>query len=521
MAVEMFKAPAQQQGQETDAHSDFKKRVELARRDKNRHISRIEDCYKYGMPWRHKVNQSEPQDQLDEIFDEELMTVLEDFSSDMLNTFTPQKDEWVEPKPTKTLDSGQQNQIAQALSDYKRVVFAEMARSNLYQALQEAYLDLGPGTMCLIIDDLDASEPIHCQAIAANDCLLLKGPYGQIGLRGRERKVVAEDIPTLWPDAKKQNGEQWQPGDMTELDVVDAVLRDWNDKSDEVWTYYVMVGGDVALEKKHTGKGSCPFIVGRWSRDPTTAWGFGPTYKTLPAIKTLNHFRYTSLKNYDKEVDPVVSYEDDGVVNTEHGINSGDWVPRAVGSQAPEVLESKSRMDVAIFNIDEVRASIRRAHYQDRPEQKGKTPPTAQQWMDERAETARRMGTPGTNLVIEWQYPIFRRFAYLLAQRGVLPKVELNGEAIALEPVSPLLRAQEQEEVIRLDRFVELLAARFGPEIVNVLVDQFGYSARLAEKLGVDPELVRTEDDIGQIMEQIGPLLTGTPLGGEDTARGP
>ncbi len=489
------------------------KKVAQAEIDRNRHIRRIQDCYKYAMPWRHKANQNQPSDQLDEIFDEELMTVLEDFAADMLNTFTPQKSDWVDPKPVTTLDSGAKNQIASALSKYKRVIFDEMARSNLYQAMQEAYMDLGPGTMCMMITDIDPAQPLHCEAIPAVDLLLNRGPYGRVDGDWRKTKRCEYEIPTLWPEAKWPDGKEWNYDSVAEYEVIDGVYRDHKNKADETWHYVVLCGGTLVHRETYKGAGSNPFIAARWSRDPTTAWGVGPTYRTLPATKTLNHFRYLSFKNYDKQVDPNVSYEDDGVCNIDHGLNPGEWIPRAAGSSAPEPIESKSKMDLQVFQIDEVRSAIRRAHYQDRPEQTGKTPPTATQWADEAAERARRMGSPATNLVIEWQYPIFRRFAYLLAKRGSLPKVELNGQEVALEPISPLLRAQEQEEVIRLDRFAEMIQARFGNEMANIIINTFKYAHRLAQRLGVDPDLVRTEEEIQRAIQQLGPVLGGAEGG--------
>jgi len=489
------------------------KLVQRADIDRNRHLARITDCYKYGLPWRHKANQSQPVDQLDEIFDEELMTVLEDFSADMLNTFTPQKAAWVEPKPVETLDAGAMRQLEGPLAQIKAVIFAEMARSNLYQALQEAYLDLGPGTMALIVTDLDPAHPIHCEAIPVVDLLLNRGPYGRIDGTWRKVKRTGEDILLLWPNAQPLKGKPWSADDLTEYEVIDGVYRDHQEKADETWRYVVLVGNEIIFEEEYRGRGSNPFIVARWSRDSTTAWGMGPTYRTLPATKTLNHFRYISLKGYDREVDPVTSYEDDGVVNIDHGINPGEWIPRSPGSKAPEVIESKSRMDVQIFNIDEVRTAIRRAHYQDRPEQQGKTPPTATQWADEAAERARRMGTPATNLVIELQYPLFRRFAFLLEKRGKLPKLQLNNEVIALEPISPLLRAQEQEEVVRTDKWAEMIVTRFGPEMANIIIDAFKYAAWLARKMGVDPSLARNEQQIKEAVQQLGPILGG---GGQD-----
>jgi len=490
---------------------DVTARLQRARDDRNRHQGRIADCYKYAMPWRHGFNQDQPGNQFDEVFDETIGTVLEDFSADMLNTFTPQKDNWLSEQPVATFDKAELKELKEPLARRQAVVFSEMARSNLYQSMQEAYLDLGPGTMCLLIQDFDAAKPIHCEAIPATDLLITRGPFGFVDGVFREKKYLWDDVKVLWPDADlSELGSEPQKGTVLTLDVVDGCWRLWGEKGDEVYQYAVVCQNKIIWKKQWKGAGSCPFIVARWSRDSTTAWGVGPTYRTLPAIKTLNHVRYVDLKNYDKHVDPPTSYEDDGVANIDNGVNPGDWIPRAPGSEAPEPIESKSKFDVAVFERDELRSAIRRAHYQDKPEQLGKTPPTATQWADERAERARRMGTPATNLVEEWQVPIYRRFAHLLEQRGKLPKVQLKGVDIAVQPVSPLLRAQDQEEVVRNDKLAELIAARFGPQMAMVALDVIPYVKRQAEKLGVDPKLIRDEAKIKDAIEQLMPILKAT-----------
>ena len=474
--------------------------------DRNRHLARMRDVYKYCMPWRHTDDQDHPVDVLDEIFDEEPATVLEDFAADMLQTFTPQKNPWVAAKPVEAFDNPTLKQLAKPLSQVQQVVFAEMARSNLYQALQEAYMDLGPGTMALIVTDIGIAQPIHCEAIPVVDLLLNRGPYGWLSGKWRKRRRTCEDVKTLWPEAVWPKGRAEPKGDVEEI-VIDGCYRDWSEKADETWHYVVMFGAEIIYRETYRGKGSCPIIVARWGRDSTTAWGVGPTYRSVPAIKTLNHFRFTFLKNFDKEADPVVSYEDDGVINADHGVEPGTWLPRAPGSKSPDVIESKSRMDIASFNLDETRAALRRAHYQDRPQQQGKTPPTATQWADEAAERARRMGTPATNLVVELQYPLFERFAYLLAKRGKLPKVKWQGQEVALEPVSPLLRAQEQEEVVRMNNFAQMVGGLFGPEAANAIIKQFDFTAKLAEKMGVDPSLTRTEAELQAAMQTLAPLI--------------
>lgn len=487
--------------------------------DRSRHQSRIADCYKYAMPWRHKFNATQHMPEIDEIFDETPGTVLEDFSADMLNTFTPQKNNWIEERPVAALDSSVKKLIEKPMAERQRIVFSEMSRSPLYQALQEAYLDLGPGTMVMIVTDIDATKPVNVEAIPATDAILVRGPFGSVDTF-RRKTYLRSEIPVLWPDADMSKLGMETVGQDQEIEVTDGCWRDWADKGNETYYYAVQAMGKLLYHKVWQGAGSCPFIVARWSRDSTTAYGVGPTYRVLPAIKTLNHFAYLSLKNYDKHVDGVTSFEDDGVINIDNGVNPGDWIPRAPGSKPPEVIESKSRLDVQAFEIDEKRSIVRRAHYQDRPEQLGKTPPTAFQWADERAERARRMGTPATNLVQELQIPLYRRFTYLLNQRGVLPVITENGEKdgalIALEPISPLLRAQEQEELIRNDKLAEMIIARFGPQMGAVVIDVFKYSEEQRRLLGVNKIILRDEAKIEAAIKQLMPVLqaTGSVPGG-------
>jgi hypothetical protein len=506
---------------EDPVFKEMQRRVKRAETDRNRHQPRIADCNKYTRPWVHGFNQNQPGNDFDEIFDSTAMTVLEDFAAENLNTFTPRKNNWLEESPVASLDAAQKKIIEGDLAKRQGLVFFEMARSNLYQALQEAYLDLGPGTMCVLVMDIDPAQPLHCEAIPLTDLLITRGPYGFVDGTFRRKKYLRNDVNVLWPDADLSKlGPEPQQGDQ-DLEITDGCWRDWSDKGNEAYQYAVECQGKIIYQKRWNGPGSCPFIVARWSRDATTAWGIGPTYRELPNIKTLNHVRYLSLKNYDKHVDPPMSYEDDGVANFDNGIEPGRFFPRAPNSDEPKALESKSAFDVQVFEVDELRSAIRRAHYQDRPEQIGKTPPTATQWADEAAERARRMGTPATNLVQELQYPLYRRFVYLLDQRGVLPKVTLDGSVVALQPVSPLLRAQEQEEVVRNDKFAELIIGRFGPQVGMVVIDIFKYAEAQGMKLGINPKLIRKEADIEAAIKQLLPVLqaTGTvPAAGAPTA---
>jgi hypothetical protein len=86
--------------------------------------------------------------------------------------------------------------------------------------------------------------------------------------------------------------------------------------------------------------------------------------------------------------------------------------------------------------------------------------------------------------------------------------------------VSPLLRAQEQEEVVRNDKFAELIVARFGPQVAMVVIDIIAYAKEQGKKLGIDPNLIRDEAKMKAAIEQLMPVLKATGVYSERDAAG-
>jgi hypothetical protein len=155
-----------------------------------------------------------------------------------------------------------------------------------------------------------------------------------------------------------------------------------------------------------------------------------------------------NLKALGRQVDPPFTYEDDGTANFEGGVQPGLAYPRSAGSSAPEAMLPEIRFDALIFNQENMRKAIKRALYQDRPEQPGQTPPTLGQWMDEKAWNTRRRELPRDRCVREWVLPIIQRIAWILEQRGVLPEIKIaGGQVLNVRPISPLSKAKDLEDI--------------------------------------------------------------------------
>lgn len=503
--------------------------IDEAKTDKNKHRAWLDGVYRYCLPWRVRQGDSQQQHDQDDLFDSTAIEALSDFAADMQTTFTPVEDSWLDVEPAEDLDEFTKGDIAPKLKAYQDTVFSEVRRSNFHEASQEAYPDLGAGTCAMIIQDQNINEPFQCQAIPITDLLICRGVFGGADFRARRSKMKLRDLKPTYPNAKIPARlvvkAQANPG--STVDVYECFWRLWDQPGVERWQYVLLIDDEEAEQTVWEGAGSCPIIVARWRTDSTTAWGIGALYVVLPTIQTLDQLNYLILKHLSFVVDPAFFYDDDSVINLDNGLHPGEGIPRAIGSKI-DLFESEADFNTAFFERKDMQQDIKRALFQDKPQQSGDTPPTAAQWMDQKAEIARRMGAPIGRLTTEWQWAIFQRFAYMMEHRGKLPEVTLNGNIVRLRPQSPLVKAQRQQKVMVGERLIGAINQAFGPQMGPLLMDAIKTSKNLKDQLGDDIVVLRTDGDISQFInraamlaQQAGLLPSGTVPGQQDQGAAP
>jgi hypothetical protein len=406
---------------------------------------------------------------------------------------------WVEPKPSEMLDAATSRQIEAPLKQYRDKVFAEIARSNFYEAATEAYHDLAISTAVMQIQDGQPGRPRICQAIPLPTVYLLRGTYGEVGGVFRVFKARCSELPVYYGDdlpAKYAAMAVSKPE--REYEVTECVWREWDPKVQESWNIVVYIGADVIRDKTVQGIGSSPLLTGRWRTDASTAWGLGPLYTALPTIRVLDELGYLVLKNLNRVVDPSGFYDEDGFTNLEQGLVPGRWVARLPGSKQ-DTIKSDQNFDLTFYSQDDMRHQIKRALFQDRPEQSGDTPPTATQWMDEKARTARRLPV---GRLTTWQIQVFARFAYLMTQAGELAPVELNGRAISLTITSPLAKQLQQESVVLTMRFLDV-ANQYFPDAAKLLIDPQKTLEMIKKVMQEENVVIRSDEEIQKLVPML------------------
>lgn len=456
---------------------DLKQRVAAARTDRARHQSQINEFLRLADPVRPRIGDSGTTtrtDEADDLYDPIVQEVAEDFASDLLFRAMPRNEDWLKYESETRLDDAVRMALAEPLAGRTEAIFGAIRASNFYsEAGAEWSFDLGHGTAAMIANDYGAAQPICFEAIGPHQLLIDRGARGQLGFRAREFRLPLEDAFAQW------DGANWPQALRRRLDsktarramvtCLEAATRVW-DPGTERWTWRVAVDGHLIDEQAVEGRGSCPIIVTRWRSLSSTAWGMGPLRKALADGRSLDQVAYLRLKNLGKVVDPVTVYDDDGVLNPEGGVTAGMWIPRLPGSRIDQ-LDAGS-LELAYYEQGQLQDNVRRAGFQAGPRQKGKTPPTFGQWMDERNEQGRRLEQPTGKLYEEGVIAICDRVEHILVKRGEIdPLVDAGRQLIRVRPINPLSKAQDGEKVTTASNLLTMVRGIFGDQAVAATVD--------------------------------------------------
>lgn len=458
---------------------DIAVRIAAAKTDRSKHQNAINDFLRLADPVRPRIGDTgatNRTDEADDLFDPVLQEVAEDFAADTLHRAMPRDSDWVEYEPTTALDDAVKAQLAEPLRGRTKVIFDAMRASNFYsEAGAEWSMDLGHGTAALTVNDYGAGEPLCFEGIGPHQLLIERGAKGKLSLVGREFCLPLEEAWAQWPELQnawpsKLRRELNQKGSKRRsVTCVEVALRVY-DPGDEKWRWVVAVDGHVIDDRVLVGVGSCPIIVTRWRSVSTTAWGIGPLRKAVADAKSLDQVAYLRLKSLGKQVDPPTVYDDDGVLNPEGGVGPGMWIPRLPGSKIDQL--DSGRIEVAYYEQGVLQDNVRRAGYQNGPDQKGKTPPTAFQWREEQAREGRRLELPTGKLYEEGVIAILQRVEYLLVKRGEIePVVTAARKAIRVRPKNPLAKQQDAERLSNAGNLLNMARSVFDPQTLAATID--------------------------------------------------
>jgi len=443
--------------------------------------------------------------------------VSEDFATEATAAFFPQGTNWVEA----TIDESELEDLkAEEIADLREDATARTAkifsaiRASNFESELGTVLDphLAVGTVGWWIEKPHNTRPISVQHVPTTELEFNVEADGSVGDRFRVRwvkgskvKAVIPDVPLPEKVARKIANEK-----NCTVEIVWCFWRDWSDPENDKWVHVLLVDKIAVHQQLLEGEGCLPLIIARMSPDSQFAWGFGPSIKSLQEYRVLDVITAATQDRVDIAIAPPIGYPDDGVLDFENGLESGKAYPMRPGSGRDIAkLYFEGDPDLGFYTATDLERRIRRKHFADYPEQKGDTPPTATQWVDEMVKAQRRIGTPGKKFWREGPYAIYRRFEWLLEKDGRIEDVTINGKKLTLIPNNPATQAADNQKV-QIGMQVLGIAKNYFPETAAAAID---------ERATIDRLKALTKDDVVILRDQAqAQELVGTILGAAQQA---
>lgn len=486
---------------------EFDHRFAAAKRQTDAVKSDLRELYMYLFNGRerewdaHTKRWSEPE----EIFDSTAAEANLEFTSDLFSNTTPDTDEWVQFEAGAAIPPDRKQEVNDYIAGYEAHIADAILSSNYYHVGPSVFSEAGIGTIAMWCDRHRITTAIHCEPVPLSELHFITGANG-LEDRFREKRHWIRDLPILFPTGnfpKKTLDKIRDDKGNGIARVCWGFWRDYSDPVNPIWIHQAKVDGDLVLTETLGPDGACPLLLGRFNPVPHAAHGRGPAWMMLPEIRTIDSVRRMVLENLDKQVDPAMVYVRDGLLDFTDGVEAGMAYPAMPGS-ADEIkaLGHEGNLDYGLFTLEELRRIIRRGFYR-KDEQRGKTPPSASQFMGEEQSEIRRMARPAAPLFSEFVMPFLKRVEYLEVQAGFLPEqITTDNAVVNLRPISPLMRAQAREKVVLSESILTMAANTMG-EQAALVIDGPTTIANIKAELGDRIVAIRSAEEMQQIMQQM------------------
>lgn len=440
----------------------------------------------------------------DEIYDSTAGDVTIEFGSDLFSFSSPENQKWVEYETGTGIPEDIADQVDEAIAGWESHIDRAIRASSYYDRGLEIFQDFAPGTAAMWVDRPSISDPIRVEPVPLAELRLTVGVNG-LEDRFREKRVWSRDLPLLFPNgsfSEKLREKIRKPGTISP--VIWGFWRDYSDPANPQWTHSAKADGEMIVKGETLGgEGTCPLLVGRFNPVPGLPYGRGPAWVMLPEIRTLDALRRMVLEKMDQSIDPALVYIRDGLLDLSEGIEAGMAYP-ALSSDARQLVQSigtEGNIDYSLFSIQELREIVRRGFFR-KPEQPGKTPPSASQFVGEEQAEIRRMMRPASSVFRELIVPFIKRVERLEVEAGNLPgQFVVKDQVVTIRPINPLMRAQSREKVMAAQSIMETTGAIFG-EQTALLIDGPQTMRNIKDELGDDLVRFRTKEELQDMIQR-------------------
>lgn len=473
-----------------------------------------QECYDYTLPGKQSFFERNLTADAPEIYDETAVIGIQEFASRIQAGICPNYSKWIKLEAGSDVPEEMRPQVNMELEKVTDVFFEYLHASNFSEEAHECLIDIALGTAAMEVLEGDALNPLVFAATPLPELSIDCGPRDELDTFFRARKMYASSIEKSYgvkvpADLRKQLTKQDEESDDPKLMVVVGVYRDTDKENEYVYRRCVFLpdasdDAGVLKDDELKGLGANPFIGFRWSKVAGEAWGRGPVYNLMPAIRVANLVAQLTLENAELAIAGLYFYEDDGVINPDNVLlRPGTMVPVAPGSGGIRQFNSSSDFNVGDLIYSRLQENIKKGLFNETLGRTDTTPMSATEVAQRMADLSRQIGSAFGRLQVEFINQVINRCLYVLKRRGIIDLPTVNGKLVKIVATSPLSQAQAVEEINATTNWLTTISQFYGPEGLNLYTDGSEVARYTQDKFGVPERLFRNEESRAKMVQDM------------------
>lgn len=376
--------------------------------------------------------------------------------------------------------------------------------SRFYNVVPSLYADLAVfGTAVFYCEEQLGQRRINDAARALAEVCIAENAWGDVDTVYRRFTLEARNASALFGDKLSPAARRRAEKDPAHrLSFIHAVEPEEDDAQHAFRSIYVEE--EARHEVSRGGYFELPYQVPRWTQSAGETYGRGLGETVLADVKMLNRMDETAIRAAQKIADPPLAATDEGVIRAARtypgGITYG-----AIDSNGNTLLRplyTGGNPRLTLEMMEQRRQHIREGFYFSLMQMVGAPNMTATEWLGRQEEKLRLMGPNLGRIQSEFLSPLIRRRFGILNRAGQLPPPpwEAEGQAMNVEYVSPLARAQmasEAQAIVRLYQSVGPIAQADLTVLDNLDHDQAVQT--LGRGWAVPSRVLRGRDEVHDI----------------------
>lgn len=432
-------------------------------------------------------------------------------ASSIISGLTPSNSQWFNLQIPNVSSMELTSESRIWLDESARTLYTGIHSSNYNAEAYEHFIDVSIGGMCGLYIDKEPGGDFKFEnwSLHTMYCADLRG-LGYIDTVYRIVPMTCSQIVSRFgiknvPDHIRTRFQN-NPTDSKTVDTIHAIEPRMRGKKQSYgklaktmpWSScYVDLKSGMILQER--GYMEMPVVVPRWQILPGSQYAIGPLNDALPDVKTLNKVVEMMLTNAEMSIAGTFVAKQDGILNP----TTTRIKPRSLvfASDVDNIkpLTSGGDFRISYEEMGRLQASIRTMMMSDSLSPIEKANPSATE-VTVRSQLIRQiLGPTYSRLQSEFLSPLINRCFNLALRDGTIPPMpeELQQQSMVPEYISPMARAQRQEDVNAMDRYEQSLAglSQIFPQVLD-LYDSDEASRLRAQLSGVPAKVIRDKGKV-------------------------